>query len=273
MQTLIDFQRLDRELADLVKQYRNASPFEYVVIDSFLRPHGIEAIRTEGFFSRATTTEKSSDFIFAKNKIENPKIEELSQVTRQLRDELLSPQFADFLSQLMGFEVFIDPSFAGGGLHQGGAGSFLDMHADFTRHPVRNDWIRELNILLYLNPDYQPDWGGQLELEHSETGQKNSVDPVENRLVIMLTKPHTLHGYKPIRFPARRYRTSIAAYAYSLDDGSRHVPYASTSWRPSNPLKRAFAQAWNPIVVAKQKLFGSRTAKRAQRGAIDKDLG
>jgi Rps23 Pro-64 3,4-dihydroxylase Tpa1-like proline 4-hydroxylase len=272
MRTLIDFERFERELTQLSSKYRHASPFEHVIVDEFLTSNAIKAIREEGHYSRASTTEKSSDFLFAKNKIENPKIEDISPLMQQLREELLSNEFSRLVSEIVGTKIFIDPNFSGGGLHQGGAGSFLDMHADFTRHPMQSDWIRELNILLYLNPGYEAHWGGQLDLENLHTGVKSSIEPIENRLVLMLTKSHTLHGYKPITFPAQRYRTSIAAYAYSLDDGLRDVPYLSTSWRPANPLKRLFAKVLNPVVVAKQRFLGSKTAKRAERNSISKDM-
>ena len=74
------------------------------------------------------------------------------------------------------------------------------MHADFSRHPVERTWIRELNILLYCNNGWMPDWGGRLDLEHLISGKTESIDPIENRLVIMLTKSHTLHGYKLFPF-------------------------------------------------------------------------
>jgi Rps23 Pro-64 3,4-dihydroxylase Tpa1-like proline 4-hydroxylase len=265
MTALIDFYRLESNLPALQKAYENASPFQHLVLDDFLTPEGLAELRLEEFCKTASTTQKSSDFMFAKNKIENPKIEEISDVTRRLRDEMLSDRFRVFLSEVVGVTVFVDSDFTGGGLHQGGDGSFLEMHADFTRHPLKSEWIRELNILLYLNRDYDAAWGGALDLQHSQTRARSSIAPVENRAVIMLTKPHTLHGYKTIRFPKDRYRTSIAAYAYALDDGTRDVRYASTTWVPQSRFKRAFAKVWNPLVVAKQRMFGSRTARRAQR--------
>ncbi|MCJ8159691.1 2OG-Fe(II) oxygenase [Sphingomonas sp. LaA6.9] len=265
MTTLIDFERLEDNLPDLRNTYRTASPFDHLVIDNFLTDDGIRLLRDQGFERNASTQSRSADFIFAKNKVENPRIEEISTITRQLREELLSERFQKILSYIADLKLFVDPSFTGGGLHQGGKGSFLEMHADFTRHPSNNDWIRELNILLYLNPDYEPTWGGCLDLQHLETNEKATIAPLENRAVIMLTKPHTLHGYKPIRFPDGRFRTSIAAYAYTIDDGTRDVQYATTTWMPQNRLKRMLATFLGPLVASKQKLLGSRTARRAQR--------
>ena len=265
MSSLIDFETLEKDLDLKSKSYLKADPFEHIVLDNFLTSQGLQLLHSNGFHRGVTTTEQSSDFMFAKNKMENPKLEEISEATCQLRDDLLSDRFRNVLRKIVGIDLFLDDSFTGGGLHQGGEGSFLEMHADFTRHPAKTEWIRELNILLYLNPEYQEAWGGHLDLEHKDTGTRASIAPEDNRLVVMLTKPHTLHGYKKITFPKDRLRTSIAAYAYTLDDGTRNVQYASTTWRPQGLAKRAFAKFWNPLVVVKQKLLGSRTAKRAKR--------
>lgn len=263
--TMIDFDNLDTKAEELAVLFREAKPFNYVAIDGFLSKQGLERIRALKLHENASSSEKSSDLVFAKNKIENPAIEKIAEPLSVLRDEMLSDRFQRLLSHVVGFEVFVDPTFTGGGLHQGGEGSFLEMHADFTRHPVKREWIRELNILLYLNPDYCPEWGGCLDLRHRDTGEEHAIPPIENRAVIMLTKGHTLHGYRPIRFPPGRYRTSIAAYAYTLDDGSRDVAYASTTWVPQSSLKRALAGVMNPLVALKQRWFGSRTADRARR--------
>ena len=81
----------------------------------------------------------------------------------------------------------------------------------------------------------------------------------------MLTKSHTLHGYEKINFPEGRYRTSIAAYAYSIDDGSTNTPYKSTQWAPKGFIKKKLASISNFLVPLKQKFFGSRAAKQAKK--------
>ena len=52
----------------------------------------------------------------------------------------------------------------GGGLHRSLPGGFLNVHTDFSAHHSKPGWRRRVNLLLYLNPEWQPDWGGELEL-------------------------------------------------------------------------------------------------------------
>ena len=190
----------------------------------------------------------------------------VSSALGALREELLSDRFRNIISQITSIEgLFLDDKFSGGGLHQGGPGSFLEMHADFSRHPSHRNWIRELNLLLYLNKDWKSEYGGCLDLCNSKTGKEISIEPIENRFVIMLTKGHTIHGYKKINFPENIFRTSVAGYAYTEDDGTDTTPYRSTTWHPKNNSKKFAATMLNKLVPIKQKFFGSRTAKRSDK--------
>jgi hypothetical protein len=262
---LIDFELIENNSDELARQYANGKPFECVVIDGFLTAEGLEALETDKLIQTQSSKEFSSDFVFAKNKIENPLLENISPELAALKSELLSDRFRKILCKIVKKDVFLDDSFTGGGLHQGLNGSYLEMHTDFTRHPTNLEWVRELNLLLYLNKGWKPEYGGCLDLENDEDGEKISIEPLENRMVIMLTKPHTIHGYKAINFPNHTMRTSVAAYAYSIHDGIQSIPYASTKWYPKNPMKYLLSLLTNKIVPIKQKLFGSRTADRAKR--------
>lgn len=256
---------MESNIDKLARQFTNGNPFEYVVIDGFLTANGLEALDVDRLIKTQSSMQLSSDFVFAKNKIEDPFFENISPEFSRLKSELLSDRFRKILCKILGKEVFIDDSFTGGGLHQGLNGSYLDMHADFTRHPAKSEWVRELNLLLYLNKGWKPEYGGCLDLENGKNGKKISIEPLENRMLIMLTKPHTIHGYKAINFPKDIMRTSIASYAYSIYDGIQSIPYASTKWYPKNPIRYFLSLLSNKIVPIKQKIFGSRTADRAKK--------
>ncbi len=261
----IDYQRLEALTPTVHAAFKNARPYAHVAIDGFLTPAAYQAVLAA--LPAPREGERSSDYVFAKNKFENPIFDEAAPVLSELRQELVGARFQAFLQALYGKAVFVDADFVGGGLHQGGAGSYLDMHADFSRHPKHREWVRELNILLYLNEGYDEAWGGHLEMHNADDDGKGRVAPVGNRMVIMLTKGHTLHGYKAIHFPPGRMRTSIAAYAYTEDHDFESTPDRSTLWRPDdgNVAKRALASVAPTLVAVKRKFFGSSTAKRAER--------
>jgi len=92
------------------------------------------------------------------------------------------------------------------------------LHADWTKHPVL-PLTRRLNLIIYLNRDWDEAWGGALELRSpgaAEAGAK--VAPLFNRAVIFPTTSETLHGFPdPMTNPADRSRQSISLFYWSPD--------------------------------------------------------
>ncbi len=260
---MIRFDLLENDLPGRVASFRSAAPFEHLVVDGVLDES--KAGEMTVAIPAPAEDQQSRDYVFAKNKFEHPRFYEYGPLFAELRDDIVSPRFASFLSRLLGYEVFIDPAFVGGGVHQGGAGSFLDMHADFNRHPSNNAWVRELNVLIYLNRSWREDLGGHLQLQHANTEASASIGTPFNRLVVMLTKGHTLHGYRRISYPPGTYRTSIASYAFSTREVAEQP--RSTVWYPTEGGigKRVLGRLMPTLVAWKSRFFGSATAQKALR--------
>ena len=214
---------------EVVGAFRSAKPVRYVVIDDFL----VSDFARELFGDLPPPDQmpKSRDYMFS-DKRELSTLDLHSDISRLLHEVFMSEGFAKFLSMLTGRTVFVDPEYVGGGFHAGAAGSFLDLHTDFNIHPTHDDWLRELNILLYLNPGWEASWGGQLLLTDDPEEPTISVEPRFNRLVIMESTDKSFHGYQRISFPPGRARRSIAAYAYSHVSAGM-MSRRTTKWVPS----------------------------------------
>lgn len=250
---------VSENLDEYVRQFNAATPCRHVIIDNFLDTEYAEQLYAD--LPGVDGMPKSRDYMFS-DKRELSMLDRHSQLSRRLHDVFMSPEFADWLAALAGHRVFVDPEYVGGGFHAGAEGSFLDLHVDFNIHPAHHDWLREFNILLYMNPGWEPSWGGELLLTDDPSAPTISVEPLFNRLVIMESTDKSFHGYHKIAFPSGRERRSIAAYAYS------HVPAGSidrrtTTWVPedASPVKRALAKNWNWLVLTKNKFLGSGTLK------------
>ena len=127
--------------------------------------------------------------------------------------------FVDFLERLTGIDALIpDPHYFGGGLHQIRPGGFLKVHADFNRHS-RLDLERRLNAILYLNKDWQEEYGGHLQIwDNDMTRCEKKVLPVFNRLLVFATLDTANHGHPdPLTCPPDRARRSMALYYYTSD--------------------------------------------------------
>ena len=104
----------------------------------------------------------------------------------------------------------------GGGFHETSKGGKLGIHADFRI----NDKLhlnRRINMIIYLNKDWQDAYGGHLELWDQKMERKvHSIAPVYNRCVIFNTDADSFHGHPdPLTTPSNVTRKSLALYYYT----------------------------------------------------------
>lgn len=195
--------------------YQAAEPYNYTCIDNFLPVDVIEKVRAdietlpqaaEDSFSRAQENLKSSYIP-----------ERLPDFTKNLFYAFNSRPFILFLEEMTGIKGLIpDPYFQGAGIHRTLNGGHLDIHADFNLHKqMRVE--RRLNVLIYLNDEWQEDWGGSFEVwNKTMTKKEASFVPTYNRMVCFSTGSDTFHGNpEPVNHPEGKPRQSIALYYYT----------------------------------------------------------
>lgn len=135
-------------------------------------------------------------------------------------NEFNSSYFLTYLEHLTGIEKLLpDPHYSGGGMHQILSGGILDIHTDFNDYE-RLDIYRQINVLVYFNDDWQPSYGGELELWDAAPKSGGicvkSIPPIFNRAVIFKTDKTSFHGH-PNQWlaPAPITRRSLAFYYYT----------------------------------------------------------
>jgi hypothetical protein len=186
-ETIFDFQKWNASLAENAHRYRQAYPYPHIVLDDFLEEWAVEkalgefpAVKDAGWIHYVHVNEKKHGL---------NKMDMLPPFIRELIQELNSHQFLQFMSKLTGIENLLpDDMLEGGGLHQSKRGGFLNVHADFTVHPHKRNWRRRVNLLIYLNKDWKPEYKGDLELwDRQMKGYQQKISPVFNRCVIFNT--------------------------------------------------------------------------------------
>lgn len=132
---------------------------------------------------------------------------------------LCSQEFIDYLEKVSGITgLKADYGLHAGGMHIHGSNSGrLNLHQDAELHP-KLGLKRMLNLIVYLNPDWEPDWGGELELWSSDAGEPKekvkSISPLFNRAVLFET-PNSWHGLpETLKSPKDQHRKSIALFYY-----------------------------------------------------------
>ena len=222
----IDTLQLDPETAKTAaknasESYRNKQPYPYGGFDDFLPPEILDRVIAE----LQALPEAETSFDRPQEKLKTSYVpERLPTYTRNLFYVLNSRPFVQFLENMTGIKGLIpDPYFAGGGVHVVGNGGHLDIHADFNHNAILN-LERRLNVLIYLNKDWEKDFGGSFEIwNHEMTEMVESFVPLFNRMVCFNTGSSTWHGNPtPVNHPEGRPRMSLALYYYTATwDGTK----------------------------------------------------
>lgn len=213
---------IDKSAADLKKfgtkkseEYAHAAPFPNIIFDDFFIPEKLKEILEE-----FPDLSKKPDIRFNDdNQIKRASRGEarFGEKTRQFMHYMNSEPFLEFLEELTGIENLIpDPHFEGGGCHQILPGGKLAIHADFNKHPATK-LDRRLNVLVYLNENWDESYGGHFELWDIEMkGAVKRISPVFNRMAIFSTTSTSYHGHPdPLTCPEDRTRKSLALYYYT----------------------------------------------------------
>jgi Rps23 Pro-64 3,4-dihydroxylase Tpa1-like proline 4-hydroxylase len=208
---------LDREA--LRETVRAAKPFPNFCIDGFLdEAFADRVLAAFPSYQEAVQMGRSFSAVNEKGKVQVTDANRFSEPVAELNQALAAPEFLDLLSYA--FEIprlLADEELVGGGIHQTGPRGHLDVHIDFNYIRER-DLHRRLNILIYFNKDWPPEWGGNIELWDKDVKVcHHSFSPNFNRCVVFETSEISYHGVTAVHCPEERSRKSFAAYYYTKE--------------------------------------------------------
>jgi Rps23 Pro-64 3,4-dihydroxylase Tpa1-like proline 4-hydroxylase len=217
-------------------QYKGGAPYPHIQFDQFLPSDILDEVLRQ-FPREHIEGIKRFDkgYVGGKGKVQYHPTFLSSDYTKDLFYFFNSEPFLEFLEGVTGISGLIpDPFFEGAGLHEIAAGGRLGIHADF-RIQRRLFLQRRINVLIYLNKDWQSQWGGELELWNKQmTSRVKAIAPLFNRCVIFNTDADSFHGHPdPLLTPDHVTRRSIALYYYTASRKILHeVEDNCTDYRP-----------------------------------------
>src|SRR6266550_9024206 len=140
----------------LAEQFKNAEPYPHVAIPGFF---------SEEFCQRLLDDFPAFDEELARNemgevgrKAVRTDVRDISPIYRELDDFIQTPEFLEQISDITGIpDLLYDAQYFGGGTHENLERQRLDPHVDFNYHPT-NGWHRRLNLIVYLNPEWEESW-------------------------------------------------------------------------------------------------------------------
>lgn len=226
------------QLDTYADSFRTAQPFRYVVLPEFFEAAFCERLRIDfpSFDRRHALNEMGE----VGGKAVRMDVRDISPVYRELDAYLQTPEFLDYVSALTGIpDLLYDPDYVGGGTHENHDGQGLDTHVDFNYHP-RTRTHRRLNLIVYLNPEWEDAWGGNLDLHadpwHQARDTVVSVPPLFNHAAIFETTERSWHGFSQIKLPPQRQdvsRKSFAIYLYTHErPAAKTAPPHATIYVP-----------------------------------------
>jgi 2OG-Fe(II) oxygenase superfamily len=125
----------------------------------------------------------------------------------QFRQAFQRPEFKAFFEAVSGTPLGSSDDF---GAHFMRAGDFLKPHSDDNRN-------RRLALVLYLSPDWEPSFGGELRVVEKD-GTAHTVQPEYNSMVAFDVLTETSHYIEPIHADAGdRPRLTIGGWYHQPD--------------------------------------------------------
>jgi hypothetical protein len=198
-------------------EYVNAAPFPNIYFDNFFNEDALNKVLAE-FPEIGKATDDIKFNTPNENKLATKGEHRLGEATKAFVHFLNSQPFLEFLQNISGIEQTLipDPYLEGGGFHEIKPGGYLKMHVDFHKHK-HMVLDRRLNVLIYLNKDWKPEYGGDFELwERDMSKSVVKIAPLFNRMAIFSTTGYSWHGHPdPLTCPPDRSRRSLALYYYS----------------------------------------------------------
>lgn len=189
-----------------------ATPFRCVVVDDLIPAN----LRQAAF--DAVPPQSWTGWVDYRNELEQKRttkgITGLGEPLRTFFDYLVSWPWLAFLERLTGITGLIaDPTHYGSGLHVSDPGDYLGCHIDFALCP-RTGLERRVNLIVFLNPEWKPEWGGETQMWDRTARQvERSILPAPGRCVIWIADDDSYHGAAKVTGP--QSRVTAACYYYT----------------------------------------------------------
>jgi hypothetical protein len=251
MSMLTDKISLPGSTGALVLAYKSAPPFPHLVIDNMFPDQVLENVLDE--IPPPTDQKWVHERRERLTKSNLRSAVELGEAGYQFTAFLNSARFLYLVTELTGISALLpDPYMGGAGYHVVPAGGKFDVHADRNIDQVTG-LKRRLAMLVYLNKNWETEYGGQLELWDS-TGSRceKVIEPIFNRTVIFEVADQNFHGVRPVLHKDRS-RTSFAAYYHTVPEAGM-IPhnsiYSPNFYLKREPLlKRVAAEVIPPVLL------------------------
>jgi len=232
-------------ISELHNHFENGNPFPHCVIPNFFNEEFASQIESKFPVPDQSCTSNWRDkgWHLYNNPIEGKFLHNNIPVQSShdssfgtLWQALQSSALVDALRSITGISNLVtDPHLYGAGLHYHPPEGRLEMHLDYSIHPVTK-MERRVNLIIYMNRDWEESWGGEIELwngtNDGPTIPGTQILPKLNCAVLFRTSDVSWHGMpRLLKCPPERGRKSVAVY-YMSEPRENVIHRAKATFRP-----------------------------------------
>jgi Rps23 Pro-64 3,4-dihydroxylase Tpa1-like proline 4-hydroxylase len=223
--------------------YRCRKPFPYAFQDNFLSESYAHAIQTEILDLSGGAWDRYNNPFEQKYTLRDKY--GFPPYLKSLFEQFQSPEFVSSISEIVGYELFLDTTRNFWGVHIYEPGDYLDIHVDAGYHPTLG-MKKQVTLGLYLSLDWKSEYGCELEIWNgSNCATKNAslssmadkIEPMYNRMIMFTCDDYSWHGNPtPVVCPAtsRRIFLTISYLSKNCSDENKRTK-AFFIARPTDP--------------------------------------
>jgi Rps23 Pro-64 3,4-dihydroxylase Tpa1-like proline 4-hydroxylase len=257
---------LDARRDELAEAWRSSRPVRHLVVDDLL-PQPLAERISQAFPDVSQLQLRSS---LRERKRVGVQVEKYDPIVADTLYAFQQPSVVEAVSRIVNSTSLVaDPSLYAGGISVMGHGDFLNPHID-NSHDGDQRLYRVLNLLYYISPAWQDDYGGHLEVWDNAVRRPARIACRFNRLAIMETDRRSWHSV--CRVEAERYRLCVSNYYFSAEPpgGTPYKHVTTFTGRPEEPFKRLALGVLDGVVLnTVGKLFPQLLRRTKHRRKVD----
>jgi Rps23 Pro-64 3,4-dihydroxylase Tpa1-like proline 4-hydroxylase len=169
------------------------------------------------------------------------------------------PRVLQLIAEITGLRALEpDSNLYAGGISSMRRGNYLKPHLD-NSHDKAGARYRVLNLLYYVTPDWQEEYGGNLELwDQGPKGAPRTIHSIFNRLVLMMTNRSSWHSVSEVLHDGSRCCVSNYYFSNVAPEEGDYFHATSFRGRPKETLADLIMATDNAVRTGILKTFGNK---------------
>jgi len=165
-------------------------------------------------------------------------------------------RIVSFIQEVCGIDsLYPDEHLYAGGISSMGKDQFLNPHLDNSHDKDRNKW-RVFNLLYYVTPNWELDFGGNLEIwPRGVKNEQTTIHSKFNRLVVMATHDASWHSVSPVTHEGSRCCVSNYYFSDSPLKANEQFHVTSFRGRPSQKIRDLYLRFDTSLRMGIRKVF------------------